>query len=382
MGDRRYISYGRQWIDDDDVAAVTAVLRGDWLTTGPVTEQFEQALAEYCDTQHAVAVSSGTAALHAAYASLDLGENDEIVTSPLTFAATATTALHLGATITFADIDEQSGNIAPEAIGSAVSDKTKLVVAVDYAGHPADYDAINAITDPARIKTVADAAHSLGGRYKGRPVGRLADANAISFHPVKAITTAEGGAVITNDGTIARRTKRFRNHGIVRDQTELTDPGETWYYEIQELGLNYRMPDVLCALGLSQIAKLDRFIARRREIAARYTRELESISELELPVELDSVESAWHLYVVRVRDAARRDVLFRRLQADGLGVQLHYFPVYLHPIFRELGYSAGLCPVAEQFAARAISIPIFPRMTDDDVERVIELVRRAAGELL
>lgn len=382
MDDRRYISYGRQWIDDDDIDAVTAVLRGDWLTTGPVTEQFEQALAEYCDTRHAVAVSSGTAALHAAYASLDLAENDEIVTSPLTFAATATTALHLGAKVKFADIDERTGNMTPEAIAGAISNKTKLIVAVDYAGHAADYDAIKAIANSADIRTVADAAHSLGGRYRGKPVGRLADANAISFHPVKAITTAEGGAVITDDNTIARRTKRFRNHGIVRDRSELTNPGESWYYEIQELGLNYRLPDVLCALGLSQIAKLDRFIARRREIAARYTRELGTISELELPVELDSVESAWHLYVVRVRESSRRDELFRRLQDDGLGVQLHYIPVYLHPVFRELGYSAGLCPVAEQFAASAISIPIFPRMTDDDVERVVEIVLRAAGELL
>ncbi len=382
MPDRPTISYGRQWIDEDDVAAVTAVLRGDWLTTGPTTERFELALAGYCGAQHAVAVNSGTAALHAAYASLGLGANDEIVTSPLTFAATATAALHLGAKVTFADIDEQTGNIDPAAVANAVSDATRLIVPVDYAGHAADYDAIAAIAEPAGIRTVADAAHSFGGRYRGNAVGSLADANAISFHPVKAITTAEGGALITDDDATARRAKRFRNHGIVREQNELSGPAEAWYYEIQELGFNYRMPDVLCALGLSQISKLDGFIARRREIAARYSRELGKLSELELPVELDSVESAWHLYVVRVRDSSRRDELFRRLQDDGLGVQLHYLPVYLHPIFRELGYSAGLCPAAEKFAESAISIPIFPRMTDDEVERVIEIVTLAARQLL
>ncbi len=382
MTEHPYISYGRQWIDDDDVEAVIAVLRGDWLTTGPMTETFERALADYCGAQHAVAVSSGTAALHTAYASLNLGANDEIVTSPLTFAATATAALHLGATVKFADIDEQTGNIAPAAIADAISGTTKLIVPVDYAGHAADYDAIDAISRPRGIRTVADAAHSFGGRYRGKTVGTLADATAISFHPVKAITTAEGGAVITNDENSAGRARRFRNHGIVREKSELMDPGEAWYYEIQELGLNYRLPDVLCALGLSQIVKLNGFVARRRVIASRYSRELSMLDELELPVELESVESAWHLYVLRVRDASRRDELFRRLQNDGIGVQLHYMPAYLHPLFRELGYSAGTCPAAEKFAASAFSIPIYPRMTDDEVDRVIEIVSRAVAELL
>jgi UDP-4-amino-4,6-dideoxy-N-acetyl-beta-L-altrosamine transaminase len=376
------LPYGRQWVDDDDVEAVARVLRGDWLTTGPAVEAFETALRGRSGAKHAVAVSSGTAALHTAYHAMGLGGGDEIVTSPLTFVATAAAAMHLGATVRFADVDPRTGNLDPEAAAAAIGPATRLLVPVDYAGHPADYRALGKVAAARGVRVVSDAAHSFGASAGGRPVGTLADVTATSFHPVKPVTTAEGGAVLTDLDDVADRASRFRSHGIVRDPEKLRGSGGAWYHEVQTLGLNYRLPDVLCALGVSQLLKLERFLARRRDIAARYTAAFAGTAGIETPTVLAGVEPGWHLYVLRVTKSSRREPLFTFLRGQGIGVQLHYIPVYHHPAFRDLGYEPGLCPRAEDLSSRAISLPIFPAMRDGDADRVIDAVLRGARTLL
>lgn len=375
------IPYGRHSIDATDLDALKLALESGWLTTGPLVDEFEQVLAAYAGTQHCVAVNSGTAALHSAYFGAGLSNGDELVTSPLTFIATASTAVHLGAVVRFADISAGTGNIDPQAAAAAVNSKTRLLVAVDYAGHPADYDRLDEIVRARAIPIIADAAHSLGATYQGRRVGALAAATALSFHPVKLLTTSEGGAVLTNNPQWAQRSRRFRNHGIVREPEDLQQPGPAWYYEVAELGFNYRIPDLLCALGLSQLKKMDGFLARRRAIAQRYCSALREIPGISLPQVESGVEPAWHLFVIRVDDPACREPLFAYFQKAGLGVQLHYQPVYMHPYFRDQGYRQGMCPVAEDFTSRAISIPLFPDMTDAEVDYVVETVAAGAHQL-
>jgi perosamine synthetase len=376
------IPYGRQWVDDDDIAAVVDVLRSDFLTTGPVVQGFEEALAAIVGVRHAVALNSGTSALHAMYFASGIGPGDEIVTSPLTFAATANAALYLSATVRFADVRSDTGNIDPTAADAACTPRTRAVVAVDYAGHPADYRSLSRLADTRGLDLLADAAHSLGATYHGRPAGSLARASALSFHPVKPVTTAEGGAIATDDEVLAGRAARFRTHGITRDPAELEAAVGPWHYEQHDLGYNYRLSDIHAALGLSQLRRLAAFIERRRWIASRYLVELAGVAGLELPHVEDDVEPGWHLFVVRVTEASRRRSFFERLRDLGLGVQVHYMPVYAHPYYRGLGYRKGACPMAEDLSARAVSLPIFPRMADTDVVRVIDLVHRAAAEVL
>lgn len=379
-----HLPYGRQWVDDDDVESVVSVLRSDYLTTGPAVSRFEALLTGVTGANHAVAVNSGTSALHAMYFAAGLEAGDEIVTSPLTFAATANAALYLGATVRFADIEADTGNLDPALVEGQVTDRTKLIVPVDFAGHPADYDLLQGVADQVGATLVADAAHSLGATYKGRAVGTLADATEVSFHPVKPVTTAEGGAVLTNNAVLARRARVFQTHGITKDEAELLSPDEgAWWYEQHHLGYNYRLTDLQAALGSTQLAKLHRFIERRREIAARYTSYLADVPELILPTERNDVKSGWHLYTVRVAgDPGRRRPFFQALRTLGLGVQVHYIPVYFHPYYQQLGYRRGACPVAEDFYARAVSLPIYPRMSDEDVESSIERVRQAVKETL
>ena len=377
-----FIPYGRQWVDDDDIAAVVEVLRSDYLTTGPAVGRFEQALTQATGATHAVALNSGTSALHAMYFAAGIGPGDEIITSPLTFAATANAALYLGATVRFVDVQPDTGNLDPDLVEDAITERTKAIVAIDFAGHPADYDRLRAIVDRHGLRLLADAAHSLGATYKGRPVGTLADASELSFHPVKPVTTAEGGAVVTDDPVLAERAARFRTHGITKDPAELQNPDEgPWWYEQYDLGFNYRLTDVQAALGTSQMRKLDRFIARRRAIAATYDAALADIDALELPGRRADVEPGWHLYVVRTRDTGLRRPLFEHLRAHGLGVQVHYLPVYWHPFYEALGYGRGLCPEAEQFYSGAISLPIFPALNDDGVARVIDRVHAVTRTL-
>lgn len=377
-----FLPYGRQSVDEDDIQAVVEVLRSDFLTTGPAVARFEQALAAATGAEHTVAVNSGTSALHAMYFAAGLGPGDEIITSPLTFAATANAALYLGTTVKFVDVETDTGNLDPQLVAESLTERTKLIVAVDFAGHPAEYDALRELADRHGAILVADAAHSLGASYKDRPVGTLATATAVSFHPVKPVTTAEGGAVLTDDADLARRARLFQTHGITRAQDEMLDPDEgPWWYEQHHLGFNYRLTDVQAALGTSQMARLAHFIERRREIARQYDAALASLSSLELPGRRPYVDPGWHLYVIRVQEAALRRPLFEALRSRGLGVQVHYLPVYYHPYYAQLGYQRGLAPIAEDFYARAISLPIFPAMSDDDVSRVVEAVERSLREL-
>jgi UDP-4-amino-4,6-dideoxy-N-acetyl-beta-L-altrosamine transaminase len=373
------LPYGRQSVDEDDVAAVTEVLRGDWLTTGPAVTAFERALTNYTGAAHVVTATSGTAALHVAYAAAGVGPGSDVVTTPLTFVATASSAALLGATIVFADVEEDTGNLDPQAAKAALTPRTRVVAAVDYAGHPAEMDELRTVADSAGALLLEDAAHSIGSHYRDRPVGTLADLTTFSFFPTKNMTTAEGGAVAMSDPALARRAARFHNIGLVRERDQLRHPDEgPWHQEVHELGLNYRLPDVLCALGLRQLARLDAFKARRAQLVRRYDDLLGDLPGVRLPGRRDHVDPTWHLYPLRILDGRRREV-FERLRAGGIGVQVNYLPVYWHPVFEDLGYRRGMCPNAETYYAQEISLPLFADLSDPQQDRVVDEVRRIVG---
>jgi len=375
------LPYGRQWIDEEDIQAVVDVLKSDFLTTGPKVSEFEASLSSYSGAGYAVAVNSGTSALHAAYFAAGLRAGDEIVTTPLTFAATANAALYLGARVRFIDVYPDTGLMDASQVSEALSDGAKMVVPIDFAGHPADYDYICESAHELGAVVVADAAHSLGATYKGRQVGTLCTATAISMHPVKPITTAEGGAVLTDDPVIYERASTFRTHGITREPEKMRANEGSWWYEQHDLGFNYRLTDIQCALGIAQMRRLDAFIKRRRAIARRYGEALAGCG-LMLPVEKPEVQSGWHLYIVRVADASRRRAFFDRLRELGLGVQVHYISVYWHPYYQSLGYQRGLCPHAEDLYSRCVSLPLYPKMMDDDVDSSIERILQAVKDVL
>lgn len=373
------LPYGRQSISDDDVAAVTAVLGSDWLTTGPAVTRFESDLSARCGGHGVVAVTSGTAALHVAYAAAGVGPGDDVVASPLTFVATASTAALLGARVLFADVCDDTGNLDPDAAKSVLTPATKVISGVDYAGHPIDAEPLAALAHDAGALLLQDAAHSVGGRWRGRPVGDLADLTTLSFFPTKNLTTAEGGAVVSPSPELVAGARSFRNHGLVRDRDSLRFPDEgPWHQEVHAFGLNYRLPDVLAALGSSQLGRLDAFVARRARIHARYDAALADVAEVRTPSRREGAEPAWHLYPLRVLDGRRRE-LFEFLRGRGIGVQVNYVPAYWHPVFADLGYRPGLCPVAEQYYRQQISLPLFPDLTDADVDRVSALVREFFG---
>ena len=373
------LPYGRQSISTGDVEAVTAVLRGDWLTTGPTVTAFEEEISRVCGGHPSVTCTSGTAALHTAYAALGLGPGDEVVTTPMTFVATASGASLLGATVVFADVDEATALLDPASVEAAVTDRTRAIAAVDYAGHPCDFDRLQPLADRVGAKTLDDAAHSIGGTYKGRPVGDLADITTLSFFPTKNLTTAEGGAVVAKDLGIAQRAREFHNIGLVRDpdRFQIQDEGP-WHQEVHAFGLNYRLTDVGCALGLSQLARLGAFKARRAAITARYNAALAGVDGLRVPVQDDDVDPAWHLYPLRVLDGRRREV-FTKMRERGIGVQVNYMPVYWHPVYADLGYKRGMCPNAEAFYAEELSLPLFPDLSDEDVDRVIDTLLAIVG---
>lgn len=373
------LPYGRQSVDEADIAAVAEVLRGDWLTTGPTVDAFERALAELVDAPRVVSCTSGTAALHMAYAGAQVGPGDEVITTPMTFVATASSAVALGARITFVDVEPDTLNLDPAAVAAVITDRTKVVTAVDYAGHPADMDAINEVAHAHGALTVEDAAHSIGSTYRGRPVGSLADLTAFSFFPTKNMTTAEGGGVAALDPTIAQRVHEFHYIGLVRDRSRMRLPDEgPWHQEVHQYGVNYRLPDVLCALGLSQLSKLAAFKRRRSEIFARYTAALADVEGVVTPAVRGDVDPTWHLYPVRILEGRRRAV-FDAMRVNGIGVQVNYFPAHRHPMFEDLGYRQGQFPVAEQFYAEELSLPMFPALTDDQVDRVVDELRAALG---
>jgi dTDP-4-amino-4,6-dideoxygalactose transaminase len=376
------LPYGRQTIDESDVAAVTAVLRGDWLTTGPAVAAFEEALARWTGGVPCACVTSGTAALHTAYAAAGVGPGTEVVTTPLTFVATAATAVALGARVVFADVADDTATLDPAAADAATSPRTRVVTAVDYAGHPADYDGLRKVAERAGALLMADAAHALGSTYRGVPAGALADLTTFSFFPTKNATTGEGGAVAAADPELLERARRFRDHGLVRDRARLREPGEGgWHQEAQSFGLNYRLPDILCALGISQLRRLAAFKARRAALVARYNALLAGVPGLRLPAARPAADPMWHLYPVRVLGGRRRAV-YDRMRAAGIGVQVNYLPVYRHPVFVDLGYRPGTCPVAEGFYAEQLSLPLFPGLTEADQDRVVAALREALGEAL
>jgi perosamine synthetase len=374
------IPYGRQTVEQDDIAAVVEVMRGEWLTQGPHVEAFEQACAAVCDAPHAVAFSSGTTALHAAARVAGVRAGEELMTSAITFAASANCGAYEGATPTFADIDRCTWNVSVETVEDALTPRTRAVVPVHFAGLPAPVAQIRAaVGDGVRI--IEDAAHALGALTPDGPVGacRHSDMAVFSFHPVKAITCGEGGMVTTRNEQIAGRLRELRSHGMVKDPARLEHEQGGWCSEQQELGFNYRLTDIQSALGLSQLAKLERFIARRNEIAARYRELLGDIAELELaPAAPAGLRHAYHLFVVRHRAGAQaRRRLYDGLRREGILAQVHYLPVYLHPFYRHTyGYADGLCPAAEAYYAGCLSLPCFPALTDAEQERVAFTIRK------
>lgn len=373
------IPYGRQTIEDDDVQAVADALRGDWLTQGPTVAAFEEDFAASCDVPHAVAFSSGTAALHGAAFAAGIGPGDELVTSAITFAASANCGAYLGAAPRFADIEPATWNVSEATVGAAVTERTRLVIPVHFAGLPAPMEELRASLPPG-VRVVEDAAHALGAHVRGEPVGSCAHADmaVFSLHPVKAIATGEGGMVTTRDAALAERLRLFRSHGLTKDPERLTRNDGPWYQEQQELGFNYRLTDVQSALGRSQLAKLERFIVRRNEIAERYREELAGEEALELPPAAPAgSRHAYHLFVVRTRAGAEaRRKLYDGLREREIYCQVHYSPVYFHPWYaRTYGYAEGLCPNAEEYYDGCLSLPCFPTLTEAEQARVIASVR-------
>jgi len=351
------IPYGRQSINDDDIAAVVASLKSDWLTTGPLVTEFESGLEKVAGAP-CIAVSSGTAALHCAYAAIGLGPGDEVITPPITFIATQATAALFGATIVFVDVQIDTANIDPIAVEAAITPRTKAIVAVDYAGHPADLDELREIADRHSIYLIEDAAHSIGSTYKGRPVGSIADITTFSFFPTKNMTTAEGGAVASIHPALLEKAKRFSRQGLVRNQSEFRIENEgAWHQEVHEFGLNYRLPDVLCALGISQLKRLQTFKSLRREVFEKYCEVLQAIPEVKLPSKRDYVDPMWHLFPIRVPAKDRREV-FDKLREQDFLVQVNYIPVNQHPVFASQGYSASDTPESIRFYEQEISLPM------------------------
>jgi UDP-4-amino-4,6-dideoxy-N-acetyl-beta-L-altrosamine transaminase len=373
---KSFLPYGHQWIDDDDIASVVEVLKSDWITQGPKVDEFEKNVAEYCGAKYAVAVSSGTAALHAACAIAGISKGDEAVTTPLTFAATANSVVYCGGKPVFADIREDTLNIDVEQIKKKLSPRTKAILPVDFAGHPADLDEIRAIAKKRKIVVIEDACHALGAEYKGRRIGSLSDMTIFSFHPVKHITTGEGGMILTNNKGFYERLRVFRHHGITKNNP---DKGP-WYYEILSPGYNFRLTDFQCALGISQMKKLDRFLKRRREIAARYNQAFAKLEEVITPIEEENVKAVYHIYVIQLQTEilkVGRKEIFEALRAENIGVNVHYMPLHLHPYYaREFGYRQGNYPKAERYYERAITLPIFPKMNSEDVEDIIKAVKK------
>lgn len=372
------IPYGRQSINDDDIAAVVEALKADFLTTGPLVEKFELEIERVVGAP-CVVVSSGTAALHCAYAAIGIEPGDEIITPPITFIATQATAALLGAKIVFADVQPDTGNIDPEAAEAAITSRTKAIVAVDYAGHPADLDELRAIADKHGIYLIEDAAHSIGSTYKNRPVGSIADITTFSFFPTKNLTTAEGGAVSSIHPDLLQKARRFSRQGLIRNKDEFVIKTEgEWHQEVHEFGLNYRLPDVLCALGISQISRLEKFKISRSELFSRYSENLKSVRNLSLPIEKAYVNPMWHLFPIHVAPEVRGNI-FEKLRTLGLGVQVNYMPAHWHPVFNLSNDSQNNFPVSNNFYRSEISLPLHTELSDQDFEYVVKNLQAAVG---
>ncbi|THD17773.1 UDP-4-amino-4,6-dideoxy-N-acetyl-beta-L-altrosamine transaminase [Anoxybacillus ayderensis] len=374
-----YLPYGKQWIDEEDIEAVVEVLKGDYLTTGPYISKFEQAVAQYVGAKYAVAFSNGTAALHGACFAAGIGQGDEVITTPMTFAASANCVLYQGGIPVFADIDEKTYNIDPNKIEEKITNKTKAIIPVDFTGQPVELDRILEIARKHSLVVIEDAAHALGATYKGRKIGSISDMTMFSFHPVKHITSGEGGVITTNNEEYYEKLLQFRSHGITRDKEKLKEYHGPWYYEMQFLGYNYRMTDIQAALGTSQLKKIDQFIALRRKYVAMYNEAFKDMNEIITPFQHKDGDSSWHLYMIRLKldklTASRREI-FEALQQQNIGVNVHYIPIHLQPYYQQLGYKKGMCPNAEKLYEEVITLPLFPAMNEKDVNDVIKAVKR------
>ena len=375
------IYYGKQWIDENDIYAVDEVLRSDYVTCGPKTQELERSLEQYTGARHAVAVSNGTAALHCACMAAGIGAGDEVITTPLTFAASANCALYCGAKPVFADVEEDTYNIDPKSIEDKITDKTKAVVAVDFTGQAVKHREIREICDRHHLIFIEDAAHAIATTYNGVQVGNLADITTFSFHPVKTITGGEGGAVLTNSDELYQKIQLVHTHGITHDPVLMEEPVHEgpWYYEQIMLGYNYRITDIQAALIVSQMKKLDQFKARRKQIVKMYDEAFAQIPEIIVQKEIAESDTCRHLYIIRLdteKLSCTRREFFDAMSAENVQCQIHYVPIYWFPYYQKLGYKKGLCPVAEEVYKGIMSIPLYPRMTDQDVSDVIHAVRK------
>ena len=369
-----FIPYGRHCIEDDDIEAVSKALKRDYIATGPGIAEFEDAFAKYVGVKYAVALSSGTAALHACCFAIGIQPGDEVITTPITFAASANCVLYCGGSPVFADIDPDTYNISPEEIEKHITEKTKAIIPVHFTGQPCDMDRIHEIAGQHNLFVIEDAAHATGAAYHGKKIGSLSDMTIFSFHPVKHMTTCEGGMVTTNNEDLYKKIKAFRAYCITKDPELLEDKEDgPWHYEMQGLGYNYRISDVMCALGISQLKKVDLFVKKRREISARYNEEMKNFDHIVLPYRAEGCDSSWHLYAIRIKDGKRREA-YQRLKGAGIGVDVHYLPVYKHPYYQKHGYREVKCPNAEFIYDQILSIPIFYRLTDEEQTYVIKQI--------
>jgi perosamine synthetase len=372
-----FLPYGQQWIDDKDIESVIATLTSPWLTQGPKIAEFEEKVAQYVGARYAVAFSNGTAALHAACYAAGVGQGDEVITSPITFVASANCALYVGAKPVFVDINNQTYNLEPGLIEKAISPHTRAIIPVDFTGQPADMDLINDIAKKHNLVVIQDAAHSFGATYKGEKVGKLADMTMFSFHPVKHITTGEGGLIVTDSEEYVEKLRLFRSHGITKDNMQ-KDEGP-WYYEMVDLGYNYRMTDIQAALGITQLKKIDQFVEARRRIANYYNNEFRGLDGVITHCQHPETNSSWHLYILRLElgsfNVGRREI-FEALRAENIGVHVHYIPVHLQPYYKNLGYKKGLCPIAEKWYEEVMTLPLFPKMLQSDMDSVVEGVKK------
>jgi len=374
-----YLPYGQQWIDDDDIEAVVNVLKSDYLTTGPAVSKFEQEIANYVGAKYAVSFSNGTAALHGACFAAGISIGDEVITTPITFAASANCVLYLGGKPIFVDIDPKTYNINPKEIEKQITNKTKAIIPVDFTGQPVDLEEIYAIAKKYGLVVIEDAAHALGAKYKGKKVGSISDMTMFSFHPVKHITSGEGGVITTNNKEYYEKMLQFRSHGITRDQNKMLENHGPWYYEMQFLGFNYRLTDIQAALGTSQLKKIDKFIELRKKYAAMYNAAFATIPQITIPYQHSEAESSWHLYIIRLNQdllKAKRKEIVEHLLSMNIGVNVHYIPVYLLPYYQQLEFQKGLCPQAEKLYEEIITLPLFPKMSELDVSDVIQAVKK------
>jgi perosamine synthetase len=366
-------------IDEQDIEAVLQVLKSDYLTTGPEVTMFENRVAEYVGAKYAVAFSNGTSALHGACFAAGIGNGDEVITTPMTFAATANCVLYQDGKVVFADIDAKTYNIDPFEIEKKISGKTKAIITVDFTGQPGELEKIIEIAKKHNLIVIEDAAHALGATYNDKKVGAISDMTMFSFHPVKHITTGEGGMIVTDNKMYYEKLLQFRSHGITRDTDKLHENHGPWYYEMQFLGYNYRMTDIQAALGSSQLNKLDMFVEKRRNIVAQYNEAFQDVSQITTPFQDQSGKSSWHLYIIRLnlkKLTVGRNEIFEELHKQNIGVNVHYIPVHLHPFYQQLGYEKGSLPNAEKLYEEIISLPLFPAMTEQDVSDVITALKR------